>query len=173
MLEAATRLVRLLKTPQHISVLAPLIKKEMLYHILCGRHGSQLVQIARGESRFHRVMNAVDWLRHNFDKPFSMEKLSRSVGMSASALHRHFKAAVFMTPLQYHKGLRLEEARKLMVAKGINASTASFKVGYASPQQFSREYRRLYGEPPAKDVGERRSTLITPGSSTMRTSNDR
>jgi AraC-like DNA-binding protein len=159
MLDAVTRLVRIFTTPQHIPVMAPMIQREILYHILCSRHGAQLRQLAQIDSRVQRIAHAVDWLRQNFHRPFSMQELSKAVGMSVSGLHHRFRSIVMMTPLQYHKGLRLEEARRLMVSTGIDASTASYKVGYASPSQFSREYRRLFGVPPAREANVRKTEI--------------
>ena len=157
-LDAVTRLIRLLTT-LHIPVMAPMIRREILYYILCSRHGAQLRHFAETDSRVQRIAHAVEWLRQNFRRPFSMQELSKAVGMSVSGLHHQFRSVVMITPLQYHKGLRLEEARRLMVSMGIDASTASYKVGYASPSQFNREYRRLFGDPPAREANVRKAEI--------------
>ena len=152
LLDAAVRLVRLLTTPADIAVLAPLIERELLYRLLTGDQAAQLRQIVRGESRLQQVNRAIGWLKHNFDKPFRMQQLATEARMSVSALHQHFKAVTAMSPLQYQKQLRLQEARRLILANAADAATAAHRVGYDSPSQFSREYSRLFGAPPLRDI---------------------
>ena len=150
--DAMVRLLSLLDTPQDIAVLAPLIQREILYRLLMGERGGQLRQIACVGSHSQRIAKAVGWLKNNFDRALSIEALASEVSMSISALHHHFKAATAMSPLQFQKQLRLQEARRLMLAEGFDAATAGSRVGYESPSQFSREYSRLFGSPPKRDL---------------------
>lgn len=152
LLDATLRLLRLLDRPQDVAALAPLIEQEILYHMLSGRCGARLLHIALAEGHGHRVTRAVAWLRDHFTQTLRIEVLAEHVGMSESSLHHHFKAVTGMTPMQYQKQLRLYEARRLMLVDGLDVGAAGFNVGYQSPSQFSREYRRLYGLPPARDV---------------------
>ncbi len=153
LIDATTRLVRLLDTPADIPAMAPLIEQEILYRLLSGPDGPRLVQMATSESQGHRIARAVNWLRANFQWALRVEDLAEHVGMSPSSFHRHFKAVTAMTPVQYQKRLRLHEARRLMLVEGLDAGYAGHRVGYQSPSQFSREYSRLYGMSPARDMG--------------------
>ncbi|WP_184722305.1 AraC family transcriptional regulator [Caulobacter sp.] len=157
LLDATLRLLRLLDRPQDVAAVAPLIEQEILYRLLSGPQGARLLHIAGAEGQGRRVTRAVAWLREHFAQPLRIEALAEHVGMSESSLHHHFKAVTNMTPMQYQKQLRLYEARRLMLA-GLDVGAAGFEVGYQSPSQFSREYRRLYGQPPAKDI----ETMRTP-----------
>lgn len=151
LLEATRRLVRLLDHPRDIPALAPLIEEEIAYHLLrgpCGARVLHLVASTSGESRTHI---AARWIRQNFTKPLRIERLARTCGMSVSSLHHHFKALAGLTPLQYQKEIRLQEARRLLRATGIDVTSASARVGYASASQFSREYARLFGVSPRQD----------------------
>lgn len=159
LLEAAWRLLRLLERPQDIPVMAPLIEQELLYRVLSGPDGARLLQIMSGGGQSSRIVRAVAWLRANFADPLRVEELAEHVNMSISSLHHHFKAVTAMSPMQYQKQLRLHEARRLMLAEGLDAGTASLRVGYQSPSQFSREYSRLYGLPPLRDVGRLREAV--------------
>jgi AraC-like DNA-binding protein len=152
LLDAAMRLVRLLESPKDIAVLAPLIEREILYRLLSGHYRARLRQIALADNRLLSVNRAINWLKWNYALPFRIETLAREARMSASALHRHFKSVTAMSPLQYQKQLRLLEARRLMLGQALDAATASHCVGYESPSQFSREYSRLFGAPPSRDI---------------------
>ncbi|MEW5685852.1 MAG: AraC family transcriptional regulator [Pseudomonadota bacterium] len=152
LLDATLRLLRLLDRPQDVAAMAPLIQQEILYRLLTGPHGARLLQIALGEGPGQRIARAVAWLRKHFVQPLRIEALAEQVGMSESSLHHHFKAVTNLTPMQYQKQLRLHEARRLMLAEGQGVGTAGYNVGYQSPSQFSREYRRLYGLSPARDI---------------------
>ncbi|WP_029014043.1 AraC family transcriptional regulator [Niveispirillum irakense] len=156
-MDAVIRLLRLLDQPAHIPVLAPLVEREILYRLLCADGASRLRQIAMGESRLAQVNRAIDWIKRHYDQPFSGDAVADAAGMSVSALHEHFKAVTAMSPLQYQKQLRLQEARRLILAAAMDAATAGFRVGYESPSQFSREYRRLFGAPPLRDVARLRA----------------
>ncbi|AOO79878.1 AraC family transcriptional regulator [Bosea vaviloviae] len=156
LLDAMLRLVRLLETPHDIAVLAPLAEREILYRLMNGEQAARLRQIATAESKLQQVNKAIGWIRRNYDKTFSIEVLASEASMSPSALHQHFKAVTAMSPLQYQKQLRLQEARRLILGAALDAASAGFRVGYESPSQFSREYRRLFGAPPLRDVARLR-----------------
>jgi AraC-like DNA-binding protein len=153
LLDASVRLLRLLDRPEDIPVMAPLIEQEILYRLLTGPFGPRLLQITMTESPGNKISQAIAWLRENFTRPLRLEALAERVGMSVSSLHHHFKAVTAMTPMQYQKQLRLREARRLMLMERLDVGTAGYTVGYQSPSQFSREYRRLYGLSPLRDVG--------------------
>ncbi|MBK0022661.1 AraC family transcriptional regulator [Brucella pseudogrignonensis] len=152
LLDATIRLLRLLDTPSEIPVMAPLIEQEILYRLLSGSDGERLINIATVDSHANRIARSIGWLRQNFAMPLRVEHLAEYVHMSASSFHHHFKAITAMTPLQYQKQLRLTEARRLMLIERLDAGTAGHRVGYQSPSQFSREYSRLYGNPPVRDI---------------------
>lgn len=146
------RLLELLDEPDAIPILAPLIQREIHYRILLSDQASKLRQIASVGSQGHRVAKAIDWLKLNFFKPLRVEELAARVQMSVPTFHQHFRQLTAMSPLQYQKWLRLNEARRLMLNEHLDASSASFQVGYESPSQFSREYGRLFGIPPKRDI---------------------
>jgi AraC-like DNA-binding protein len=152
LLDAVTRLVALLDAPPDVTPLAPLVLREITYRVLTGPQGSRLRQIAAAGAPAQRIARAIRWLKDHFADPLRIESLARHVRMSPSAFHLHFKAVTAMSPLQYQKRLRLQEARRLMLGGGLDAAEAAFRVGYESPSQFSREYRRLFGAPPRRDV---------------------
>ncbi len=154
---AALRLLRLLDTPDDILVLAPIVERELLYRVLTGSLGARLRQAAAADSHSHQIVRAIGWLKDHLDQPFSMTVLTDVAGMSKSSLHQHFKQMTGMTPLQYHKQLRLQEARRLMLANLEDAASAAHRVGYESASQFSREYRRMFGAPPARDIAQLRN----------------
>jgi AraC-like DNA-binding protein len=154
----ALRLARLLDTPADIPVLAPIIERELLYRLLAGPLGSRLRQAAASGSHSHQIVRAIDWLKTNLDQPLSIERLASLANMSRSSLHHHFKALTAMTPLQYQKQLRLQEARRLMLVSDTDAASAAHHVGYESPSQFNREYRRMFGAPPGRDVAQFRQS---------------
>lgn len=152
LLDAAVRLLRLLDSPRDIAAMAPLIEQEILYRILTGPAGGQLINIAVADNQGNRIARAIAWLRENFARPLRIEDLAEQVGMSVSSFHHHFKTITAMTPVQYQKRLRLHEARRLMLVERLDAGNAGHRVGYQSPSQFSREYSRLYGLSPARDT---------------------
>ena len=152
LLDSVTRLVVLLDNPKDAQVLAPLIRREITYRLLIGPEGQRLRQIISGNDQGQRITHALRWLKVHYLEPLRVESLAKQAWMSPSALHRHFKAVTALSPLQYQKSLRLQEARRLMLGEALDAAEASFKVGYESPTQFSREYRRLFGAPPRRDI---------------------
>lgn len=151
-LDAAVRLLRLLDRPEDIPAMAPLLQQEILYRLLTGPDGGRLLNIAIADSRSNRVARAVAWLRENYAQPLRIEELAERVSMSVSSFHHHFKEVTAMTPVQYQKRLRLHEARRLMLVERLDVGSAGFRVGYRSPSQFTREYGRLYGLSPARDI---------------------
>ena len=159
LLDPLTRLVRLLDRPQDAAVLAPLAEREILYRLLHGPRGPMLRQLARPDSQLSAVRRAVDMIRRRYDQPLSAEGLARVAGMSVTSFNRHFRAVTAMSPLQYQKQLRLLEARGRLLGGGDDAATVAYAVGYQSPSQFSREYRRRFGAPPARDAGRMRATV--------------
>jgi len=152
LVDAACRLVKLLERPDTIDALAPLIERELLYRLLHGPHGPMLRRIAAADSHLNQISRAIARIRGDFDRQLRIDEIAAAAGMSPSSLHAHFKAVTRLTPLEYQKQLRLQEARRLMIAEGASAGSAGFAVGYESPSQFSREYRRLFGAPPRQDV---------------------
>jgi AraC-like DNA-binding protein len=158
LLDSAVRLVRLLDKPADAPALAPLAEREILYRLLTGEQGRMMRHIACADSRLSQVSRAIAWIKRNFTGPFSIDQVAAEAGMSPSSLHQHFKAVTTMSPLQYRTQLRLQEARRLMVAEAMDAALAGFRVGYESPSQFSRDYSRIFGAPPATDAGRLRAS---------------
>lgn len=156
--DAAARLVELLDQPDRIGLLAPIITDEILVRLLLGPLGHRVAQIGHRDSALGRIATAVTWIKDHYAEPLHVEALAASVYMSPSTFHHHFKAVTSMSPLQYQKAVRLQEARRLMLASSQDASLASRSVGYASASQFSREYSRLFGEAPSRDVARLRKT---------------
>jgi AraC-like DNA-binding protein len=152
LLDAVARLVALLDSPHTIGALAPLVLREITYRVLLGPQGARLREMAAAGAPAHQIARAILWLRDHFAAPLRGESLARQARMSLSGFHQHFKAVTGLSPLQYQKRLRLQEARRLMMSEGLDAASAAFRVGYESPSQFSREYRRLFGAPPRQDV---------------------
>jgi AraC-like DNA-binding protein len=152
LLESFKRLTDLLDEPEAIEVLAPLVKREIHYRLLTSDQAGRLRQLASVGSQSHLVARAIEWLKTNYASPLRVEDLAERVHMSASSLHHHFRQLTAMSPLQYQKWLRLNEAKRLMLNDGRDAASAAFEVGYESPSQFSREYARLFGAPPKRDV---------------------
>ncbi|MFT8890596.1 MAG: AraC family transcriptional regulator [Acetobacter papayae] len=146
------RLLRLLDQPEDISILKPMIMRELLYRILQGDQGCALKQIATAGSALSQISRAIHWMSQHYSEPFDIASVAGIAGMSLSTFHRHFRAATNMSPLQYRTQRRLQEARRRMVSEHIDAAGAAFAVGYESPSQFSREYRRMFGRPPAQDA---------------------
>ncbi len=152
LIDAAARLVKLLADPKDARALAPLAEREILYRLLTGEQGDKIRQIAVSDSKLAQVTRAIGWIKRNFAEPFRIETVAAEARMSPSALHHHFKAVTAMSPLQYQKQLRLQEARRLMLSESLDAANAAHRVGYESPSQFSREYSRIFGAPPVRDV---------------------
>lgn len=153
---ACVRLLSLLDDPGDIAVLAPLATREILYRLLTGPTADLMRHIALADGSLVRVSRAIGWIKDHYDQPLSIDTLAAEAAMSSSALHAHFKAVTTMSPLQYRAQLRLQEARRLMVAEGAEAAQAGFRVGYESPSQFNREYSRRFGAAPAKDAAQLR-----------------
>ncbi|HEX8954996.1 MAG TPA: AraC family transcriptional regulator [Burkholderiaceae bacterium] len=149
--DSALRLLRLLETPRDIPILAPMIKRELFYRLLMNGQGTRLRQLALKDSHTHRIARAITALRQHFDEPLRVQDLASGVHMSVSSFHQHFKSITAMSPLQYQKQLRLQEARRLILVGDIDVAQAAHKVGYESASQFSREYGRLFGASPLKD----------------------
>ena len=150
--DCVLRLARLLDTPQDIPILAPMIRREIHYRLLVSPHGRTIAQLARTGSHAQRIAAAIRHLKAGYDKPIRIEALASRVGMSVSSFHAHFKAVTAMSPLQYQKRLRLLEARQIMLAEMRDAVSTAYRVGYESPSQFSREYARVFGNPPGRDI---------------------
>jgi AraC-like DNA-binding protein len=151
-IDAATRLLELMAQPVDAELLAPLVIDEILIRLLRSSIGSRVAQIGQADSSVQRIAKAVTWLRAHFDQPVNVEQMANLVNMSVSSFHRQFKAITSMSPLQYQKALRLQEARRLMLTTMLDAGNASRRVGYLSPSQFSREYGRFFGAAPTKDI---------------------
>ena len=158
MLDASARLMRLLDHPEDQATLAPMAMRELVYRVLRSEQGERLAQVARADSQTQRVQRAIRWLKAHYAQPLRIESLAREAHMSASSLHHHFRALTSMSPLQYQKQLRLQEARRLLIAEGLEVARAGHAVGYESASQFSREYSRLYGAPPSRDAAKWRDT---------------
>lgn len=154
--EPVLRLLRLLDAPHDIPVLAPLIEREILYRLLHGPQADRLRQIGGADARFGQIRQAIARIRAHFAEPLRIDALAEDAGMSPSTLHRHFKAVTAMSPLQYQKAIRLQEARHRLLAEAASVGAVAHAVGYQSPSQFSREYARQFGHPPARDVAARR-----------------
>lgn len=152
LLDAVVRLVRLLDTPAEAQVLMPLIAREIIYRLLIGEQGNRLRQIAVLGGYTHHIARAIDRLRQEFNQPLRIEAIARELGMSVSGFHHHFKSVTAMSPLQFQKQLRLQEARRLMLGENFDATSAAYRVGYDDASHFNREYKRLFGAPPMRDV---------------------
>jgi AraC-like DNA-binding protein len=159
LLDAVVRLVRLVDTLRDYKILAPLIVREIVYRLLLGEQRGRLRRIAAVGSSEHRMSKAIDLIRAHYDKPLHIARVAKNLGMSVSGFHHHFKSATAMSPLQFQKQLRLQEARRLLIADDCDAATAAYRVGYDDPSHFSREYKRLFGEPPMRDVERLRSPI--------------
>lgn len=160
LLDPLVRLLRLLDRPADIPMLAPLIEREILYRLLLGPQGGMLRQLALPTSQLSQIRRAIHLIQQRYDQPLRMEELAHTAGMSTPSFHRHFRAVTAMSPLQFQKKLRLQEARRLLLTREVDATRVSFDVGYESPSQFSREYRRLFGAPPRRDTRQRRASLL-------------
>jgi len=158
LLEAAVRLVRLLDSPSDARFLVPLLKREIVYRLLSGEQRSRIVQMAALGGYTHRIAEALEWLRRDFNQQLRIEEVARELGMSVSGFHHYFKALTAMSPLQFQKQLRLQEARRLMLGEGLDAASAGYRVGYDDASYFNREYKKLFGEPPMRDIERLRET---------------
>jgi len=152
LLDAAARMLQLLDHPADAPVLAPLITQEILWRLLAGPLGGTVRQIGLADSDLSHVSRAIAWIRDNYAEPMRIDNLARLSGMSVSAFHRHFRAVTAMSPLQFQKRIRLQQARSLLVAHPGDIAGVGHRVGYDSPSQFNREYRRLFGAPPGQDA---------------------
>ncbi len=152
LLDAVVRLVRLLDAPTEAQILMPLVTREIIYRLLIGAQGSRLRQIAVLGGYTHHIVKAVDRLRKDFNQPIRIESIAQELGMSVSGFHHHFKSVTAMSPLQFQKQLRLQEARRLMLGENLDATSAAYRVGYDDASHFNREYKRLFGEPPMRDM---------------------
>lgn len=158
LLDAIVRLVRLAEEPASINVLAPLIVKEIIYRLLAGGQGARLGHLLpAGDTR--RISRAIGHLRAHFDEPLKIDDIARELGMSMSGFHHHFKSVTAMSPLQFQKQIRLQEARRLMLGEDVDAASAGFRVGYDDPSYFSRDYKKLFGSPPQRDIVSLRTRL--------------
>lgn len=162
LIDPVLRLVGLLMCPEEIPILAPGIHREILYRLLISPAGEQLREMVRFDTQSNRSARAIAWLRRNFTRPLRIEDLAQEVGMGVSTLHHHFRAVTQMSPLQFQKQLRLHEARRLMLTEDLDAGIVALQVGYESTSQFNREYRRLFGAPPKRDIHALRTVRAPP-----------
>jgi AraC-like DNA-binding protein len=161
LLDAVVRLVRLLDYPiAEARFLAPLVRREIVYRLLMGEQGGRLRHVAALGGHSHRIVRALERLRNDFDQPLRIEDIARELGMSVSGFHHHFKAVTAMSPLQFQKQLRLQEARRLMLGEDLDAASAGYRVGYGDASHFTREYKRLFGVPPVRDVEQLREAAL-------------
>jgi AraC-like DNA-binding protein len=168
LIDAWLRMMRLVDRPQEAALLAPMIEREILFRVLQGPQGDMLRQIARPDSRLSQVRRAIDWIRLHFVEPFRVEPLAAMAGMSVAAFYRHFRAVTAMTPIQYQKRLRLLKARRQLLFEPHDAASVAFSVGYESASQFSREYARMFGMPPLRDVARFKTPVVSPNLSLPR-----
>ncbi len=159
LLDAALKLVRLLDTPDEIKFLAPLIIREIIYRLLRGEQGARLSHLLVSEGDAQRISKAVEQLRENLDQPLKIENMARDLGMSVSGFHYHFKSVTAMSPVQFQKQMRLQEARRMMLGEHLDVASASSRVGYEDQSYFSREYKKMFGAPPQRDIARLRSRL--------------
>jgi AraC-like DNA-binding protein len=159
LLDAVVRLVSLLDTPSDIEAIAPLTIREILYRLLTGAGGDIIRHMAQADSRLNQISRAIVWIRQNFRERWRIEDAAEVAALSRSTFHMHFKAITAMSPLEFRTQLRLQEARRLMISETMDAATAAFNVGYDSPSQFSRDYSRFFGKPPATDTRQLRAAI--------------
>ena len=159
LLDAIVRLSRLLDTPAEMPILAPLFIREIIYRLLTGEQGARLSHLLDSGGDTRRISKAIGHLREHFDEPLRIETIARELGMSVSGFHHHFKSVTAMSPLQFQKQIRLQEARRLMLGEDLDAASAGFRVGYYDPSHFSREYKKLFGAPPQRDIARLRGNL--------------
>ena len=159
LLDAALKLSRMLDTPDEIKFLAPLIIREIIFRLLKGEQGARLSHLLHSEGDTRRISKAVERLRQNIDQPLKIETIARDLGMSVSGFHHHFKSVTAMSPLQFQKQIRLQEARRLMLGEDLDVASAGFRVGYDDPSYFSRDYKKLFGAPPQRDIAKLRGNV--------------
>jgi len=159
MLGAVLRLVRLAETADNGAILAPLIVREIIYRLLIGGQGARLGHLLASEGDTRRISKAIGHLRQNLDQPLKIDDIARQLGMSVSGFHHHFKSVTAMSPLQFQKQIRLQEARRLMLGEDLDAASAGFRVGYEDPSYFSRDYKKQFGAPPQRDIANIRGNL--------------
>ena len=159
LLETVVRLLRLLERPADIAFLRPMIEREIIWRLLSGDRGNEVRQIGLADSRLSKINVAIRWIREHFAETIRIEDLAKRVAMSPTAFHRHFRAATAMSPLQYQKQIRLQEARSRLTAKADDVAGIGYSVGYNDPSQFSREYAHLFGAPPGRDAAQLRMAL--------------
>jgi AraC-like DNA-binding protein len=159
LLDPVARFLRLLDRPRDIAVLAPMLEREILWRLLDGEQAAMVRQIGLADSRLSQIARAIRWIRAHYAEIFTIGDLARIAGMSGSSFHRHFRAVTTMSPLQYQKRIRLQEARLRLLGQPEDVAAVGFAVGYDSPSQFSREYSRLFGVPPGQDMARMRSAL--------------
>jgi AraC-like DNA-binding protein len=159
LLTPCSRMVQLLDTPQDVPFFGKLLQREIIYRLLQGPQGGRLRSVATKEDQSYLTAKAVTWLRENFEKTLNVDELASMAGMSRSTLHHHFRGLTAMSPLQFQKQLRLRTARQKMLTEELDAASAAFAVGYESPSQFNREYKRFFGKPPMRDVQALRASL--------------
>lgn len=157
--DAVVKLVKLFDVPDEMKLFAPSIIREIIYRLLKGKQSERLSHLATSEGDTRRISKIVKKLREHIDQPLSIEDTARELGMSVSGFHNHFKSVTAMSPLQFQKQLRLQEARRLMLTENMDVASASFQVGYEDPSYFSREYKKLFGASPLRDVAKIRSSL--------------
>ena len=167
LLDATVRLLRLLDRPADARVLAPLVRQEILWRLLTGPFGGTVRQIGLADGELAHVGRAIRWLRDHYAEPVRVDALARLAGLSPSAFHRHFRAVTTMSPLQFQKRIRLQQARTLLLARPGDVAGAGHLVGYDSPSQFNREYRRLFGAPPGRDARRLRAAPPAPDVRTL------
>jgi AraC-like DNA-binding protein len=159
LLEAVVRLVRLVELPDDARILAPLVQREIVYRLLRGAQSERLTHLALFGGQLHRMIKVIEKIRKNYDKPLRMEVMAQENGMSLSGFHHHFKAVTAMSPLQFQKQLRLQEARRLILTENLDATSAGYRVGYEDVSHFSREYKSLFGNPPMRDAEQLREIV--------------
>ncbi len=159
LLDTVVRLLRAVESPQDARFLAPLVMRELVYRLLLGAQGGRLRQLTVIGGSAHRIASAIERIRTEFDQPLRVEDVARDIGMSPSSFHQHFKTVTAMSPLQFQKQLRLQEARRLLLAEELDAASAGFRVGYDDASYFNREYKKFFGEPPMRNVERLRETL--------------
>ncbi|MET9559222.1 AraC family transcriptional regulator [Streptomyces tauricus] len=162
LLDAVVRMLRLLDEPRDRAVLAPLVKREILWRVITGEQGATVRQLGLADSRLSHISRAVGWIREHYAEPFLVEDVARMSGMSVSAFYRNFQAVTAMSPIQFQKQIRLQEARLLLATHPGEVTGVGRRVGYDNPSQFSREYRRQFGAPPSRDAARLRDTVRTP-----------
>jgi transcriptional regulator GlxA family with amidase domain len=159
LLDAVVRLVRLIENPTEATVLVPLVKREIVYRLLMGEQGERLRHIAILDGYTPPIAKVIERLHTDLAQPIRIENIARELGMSVSGFHHHFKSVTAMSPLQFQKRLRLQEARRLMLGEGLDAASAGYRVGYHNASHFNRDYKNMFGLPPMRDLGRLRGDI--------------